>query len=255
MTEGWVSPDCAVSMDNTLFWISQSKNGSRMAMMANGYTPTRISNYSIEAEWQSYATISDAVAFPYQENGHTFWVISFPNAMKTWVYDRSNAMWHQRGYWNRATGLYESVRGRYHCFGYGQHIVGDWQFGSLYIQSLKYLTDDDFGFIRRVRRSPHVWSDNKRNYFNGFELYVQAGVGVINDPQGDAIFSLRWSDDGGKTWSSFNDRNAGELGQYSTRVRWLRLGSGRDRVWEVVTTAAADVVMIDADIIVTQGFS
>jgi hypothetical protein len=45
---------------------------------------------------------------------------------------------------------------------------------------------------------------------------------------------LRMSDDGGKTFGNEQWRSAGNLGEYSTRVRWTRCGSARKRVFEIV---------------------
>lgn len=47
------------------------------------------------------------------------------------------------------------------------------------------------------------------------------------------MISLRWSIDGGHTWSNSYDRDCGQGGEFTKRVRWLRLGSGRDFVFEI----------------------
>lgn len=57
--------------------------------------------------------------------------------------------------------------------------------------------------------------------------------------------SLRWSTDGGHNWSNYYDRDMGQAGQFQTRVRWLRLGSGRDFVFEISYSDAAPLRIID----------
>ena len=47
---------------------------------------------------------------------------------------------------------------------------------------------------------------------------------------------LRWSNNGGKTWSNEHWRPCGFAGEYGTFVRWQRLGYGRRRVYEFVVT-------------------
>ncbi len=47
---------------------------------------------------------------------------------------------------------------------------------------------------------------------------------------------LRWSNDGGMTWSTELPASSGAAGQYALRTRWLRLGRGRNRVFEVYGT-------------------
>ena len=46
-----------------------------------------VSNHALEQALQSYSTISDAICFGYQDAGHQFYVMSFPTANKTWVFD------------------------------------------------------------------------------------------------------------------------------------------------------------------------
>jgi hypothetical protein len=58
--------------------------------------------------------------------------------------------------------------------------------------------------------------------------------------------SLRWSNDGGKTFSTAAVANAGGSGNFKGRARWLRLGSARDRVFEVSSDAPVRQVWTDA---------
>jgi len=44
---------------------------------------------------------------------------------------------------------------------------------------------------------------------------------------------LKYSDDGGRTFSNELWRTIGKLGEYRTRVKWNRLGRSRDRVYTV----------------------
>jgi hypothetical protein len=49
---------------------------------------------------------------------------------------------------------------------------------------------------------------------------------------------LRWSKDGGKTWSSSIWRTFGKVGEYSKRCIWHRVGGGERTVYEVTITDA-----------------
>jgi hypothetical protein len=57
---------------------------------------------------------------------------------------------------------------------------------------------------------------------------------------------LRWSDDGGHTWSSYKSREIGKIGKYGQRVVWNRLGQARDRIFEVKITDPVKVTWIGA---------
>jgi hypothetical protein len=67
------------------------------------------------------------------------------------------------------------------------------------------------------------------------------------DPQ----VMLRWSDDGGHTWSNSHWRSMGKTGAYSTRVIWRRLGMTlklRDRVYEVSATDPIKIAIMGAEL-------
>jgi hypothetical protein len=67
------------------------------------------------------------------------------------------------------------------------------------------------------------------------------------DPQ----VMLRWSDDGGHTWSNSHWRSMGKTGQYGRRVIWRRLGMTlklRDRVYEVSGTDPIKIAIMGAEL-------
>jgi len=62
---------------------------------------------------------------------------------------------------------------------------------------------------------------------------------------------LRWSDDGGHTWSREHWLPMGAEGQYFTRVIWRRLGMTtklRDRVYEVSGTDPVKIAIMGAEL-------
>jgi hypothetical protein len=64
---------------------------------------------------------------------------------------------------------------------------------------------------------------------------------------------LRWSDDGGHTWSREHWASLGAQGQYGKRVFWRRLGMTqklRDRVYEVSGTDPTKIIILGAELIV-----
>jgi hypothetical protein len=78
-------------------------------------------------------------------------------------------------------------------------------------------------------------------------LYALIGPNVGTDPQ----VMLRWSDDGGHTWSNEYWRDMGPIGTTQTRVIWRRLGAtmkSRDRVYEVSGTDPVIVAIMGAEL-------
>ncbi len=252
-------------LDNAPFWIGGNVNGAGIAWRANGYTPMRIRNYSVETAWAKYPQqCRDAVGYSYRDQGHTFWVLRFPSANNgfgaTWVYDTATNMWHERGFWSQKgfTG-YSAHLSTCHCWAYNTHLVGDWNSGNIYAMSIAYL-DDNGTPIRRCRRAPHISTEREWIYFQKLEVQMEVGDGPIpalldgaGNPRGPQVM-LRWSNDGGRTWGNEHWVSAGQVGEYEDRVRWLRLGRARDRVFEIAVTDPIAWRIVEAYLRATPGF-
>lgn len=67
-------------------------------------------------------------------------------------------------------------------------------------------------------------------------------VGGTQDPQA----MLRWSDDGGHSWSNEHWRSMGPIGEYERRAIWRRLGRSRNRTFEIAITDAIKSIILGA---------
>lgn len=238
--QGIHAADSLCKLDNTLFWMGADERGPAMGYRAQGYTPSRISNHAIEFAWQRYSISNDAVGFSYQENGHTFWLLYFPAVSKTWVYDVATGMWHER---TRADG--KAYRAQCFAKAFGKNLVGDWDSGTIYEMSTKYL-DEDGTPIRRIRRGPHISDEQQYRSHSFLQVDCQTGLGpqpplLDGDgrPRAPKMF-LRYSDDGARTWRNELATDVGQAGQYKARAIWRRLGRARDRVYEISVTDPID---------------
>lgn len=257
ISHGIVAPFSAARLDNTTFWLGNDEFGAGIVWRANGYSPARISNFALEQAIQRYPTIADAVAWTYQQDGHSFYVLNFPSGNATWVYDAATGGWHERAYLGTLTVNDGSLnRGRpiTHSFAFGKHVVGDWEKGYLY-QLTPLIFNDDTREVKRFRRGPQINSEAKRIFFSEFQLDCEVGMGnpsavePVTPPAEpvDPQVILRWSDDGGFTWSSELAISMGLSGQYRKRVIWRRLGQARQRIFEVSTGQnAANLVLYAA---------
>jgi hypothetical protein len=93
---GCAAPYSVAKMDNGLFWLGRDRRGEGIVYRANGYSGVRISTHAVEWQIQQYADMSDAIAYTYQQDGHSFYVLVFPSANTTWVYDAATQAWHER---------------------------------------------------------------------------------------------------------------------------------------------------------------
>jgi hypothetical protein len=101
------------------------------------------------------------------------------------------------------------------------------------------LADDDGDPIRWMRRCPHLANEGKRMFYHSFYLDSDNGLD-------SGTVMLRWSNDGGRNWSGSYHASSGAIGETAKRVRWNRLGMGRDRVFEVTGVDSVPVCLIDA---------
>lgn len=242
---------------NTIFWLGQDIQGRGVVWMAEGYQPSRISTFAVETAIQSYENISDAVAYTYQEEGHYFYVLVFSGANTTWVYDIGLKQWHERAYFNPVSSFYERHRAQCHIFAFNKHLVGDYENGKIYEQSLS-IYDDDGAPKRWMRTMPHMSGPSLEFvYYKRMQLDMQVGVGLESGATEDTNpeVMLSWSNDGGYTWSNEIWRPAGQIGQYTKRLVWFRLGRARDRVFRFAGTSNTKVFLIGAYVDAVAGNS
>ncbi|WP_436872666.1 packaged DNA stabilization protein [Acinetobacter haemolyticus] len=175
MAFGCTAPDSIVALATGVIWLSLSEFGGHQIVMSGGGVPERISTHAIEEEIASYIKTSDAIAYAYQQEGHVFYVISFPSASTTFCFDVSTGLWHQRSYASQQ-GLHERHRSQHHAFFNGIHIVGDYKNGKLY-QLDKQTYTDDGDLILRERTAQAVITDGKLTRFNNLEIVCEVGFG------------------------------------------------------------------------------
>ncbi len=242
MEVGCIAPASAVHNANQhVMWLGQSENGRGIAYMAKGYTPERISTHAIERVWQGYSNITDAIGYTYQQEGHTFYVLSFPSGDSTWVYDTGVGMWHERASLG-SDGLFRRHWPSVHFSFNNKNVVGDYRNGNLYAYNLNTYTDA--GTTKKWLRSWRAWPPGQEKMvpyrFNSLQIDCQTGVDI---PAGtEPLMMLRYSNDGGWNWSSEKMVKAGAVGETAKRVLFRRLGStrrgkergsGLDRVFEL----------------------
>lgn len=135
-------------------------------------------------------------------------------------------------------------------FSPGQGVLGDYRNGNLYAFNPATLTDNGSQrkWIRRWRALPQATVASVR--FSYLSVAMESGVGVPPDTNPQVM--LRWSDDGGRSWSNYRLLPAGRAGQTAFTVKFNRLGStrrfaGADRVFELSSTDQFQVAILDAE--------
>jgi hypothetical protein len=249
---GCAAPYSIAKLDNGVFWLGADARGRGIVYRANGYTGSRISTHAVEWQIQQYGNLSDAIGYTYQQDGHSFYVLIFPDANTTWVYDVSTQVWHERA--GFVDGEFTRHRSNCQLSFNNEIIVGDYENGNLYAFDLDVYADN--GSIQRWLRSwralPTGQNDLKRTAQHSLQLDCETGVGILSGQGENPQVMLRWSDDGGHTWSNEHWRYMGAIGNYGARTIWRRLGMTmkiRDRVYEISGTDPVKIAIMGAELI------
>lgn len=248
---GCAAPYSIAKMDNGVFWLGKDARGQGIVYRANGYTGQRISTHAVEWHIQQYGNLSDTIGYTYQQDGHSFYVLVFPSADTTWVYDIATQAWHERAGFDN--GAFTRHRGNCQVFFNNQVIIGDYQNGNIYAFDLDVYADDTNiqKWLRSWRALPTGQNNLKRTAQHSLQLDCESGVGLNLGQGSDPEVMLRWSDDGGHTWSNEHWTTIGKIGQFYRRVFWRRLGMTlklRDRVYEVSGTDPVKIAIMGAEL-------
>jgi hypothetical protein len=251
---GCVAAFSVAKLDNTLFWLGTDARGQGIVYRAQGYAASRVSTHAVEYAIAQYGNIADALAYTYQEEGHSFYVLTFPSANATWVYDVATQAWHERAGW--VNGAFTRHRSNCQCNFGGNIIVGDFENGNIYTLDLNTYADNGQPqkWLRSWRALPQGQNNWKRTAQHSLQLNCESGTGLNLGQGSDPEVMLRWSDDGGHTWSNEHWSQMGKIGQYYRRVFWRRLGMTlklRDRVYEISGTDPVKIDIVGAELLIS----
>lgn len=315
---GCAAPYSVAKLDNGLFWLGADARGRGIVYRSEGYSGKRISTHAVEWQIQQYANFEDAIGYTYQQDGHSFYVLVFPTANTTWVFDVSTGVWHERAGWSN--GQFTRHRGNCQMSFMDNIVIGDAFTGALYAFDLNKYSDDDAPqrWLRSWRALPTGQNALTRTTQHSLQLDCETGVGlteysgedslrlitedddpIVNEvveielttetdviltteagdnfemlvlftyppsdvngayiitedrvalPGYDPQVMLRWSDDGGHTWSNEHWKSMGRIGRFGYRTIWRRLGMTlkiRDRVYELSGTDPVKIVISGAEL-------
>ena len=237
-----------------LIWFGRSERGENEILLAHGFNVKPVSSPAFSNEVAQYPITSDAIGYVYQEDTHVFYVLTFPTADTTWVYDSQTQLMHKRlSYDPYMTNVTNQInppgfhRHRSNCFMnfQGMRIVGDYQNGALYQLTRKSFTDAGWPLLAK-RRAPHLWDKGARGrvFMASLQLDFRSGVGNASGMGSNPQAGIAISRDGGRTFNNRTYAPIGKIGQTLMRTMFRRLGFSRDAVidLEVIDPVPRDLV-------------
>jgi hypothetical protein len=217
-----------------LIWLAKTERGQNVVVKTVGFSIEVVSTPAINNAIAKYYLVSDAIGYTYQEDGHEFYVLTFPSADDTWCFDGSTNLWHKRLSFDPLTGLWHRHRSNCYLNFQNQRLVGDFQNGSIYQMTRTAYTDAGQPLVA-WRRTPHIWDGGARErvFMSSLQVEFAPGVGnqVTPGVAPEAVLSI--SRDGGQTFGSEIKRGIGKVGQYINRCIWRKLSFARDAVIDI----------------------
>ena len=292
---GIAAKDSVSRLGNSFAYVSRNQRGQSEIMQMNGYTPQRISTHAVEntlvnkyvgdaIAWTyqleghecyvvSFPTIDLTWVYDITTGMWHKWLATDPLTGQYTMYTGSCSAVFQGLV---VVGDYEDghiykldpdtytddgveVRRLRRC----PHLVTDLQrqyFDELQIQFQPGVgTLGTASAISNGIQSPLI-INNGTTYVvaNDVTVYIELSlIPQINasTPLTDPQAMLRWSNDGGSTWSNEHWTTIGKIGAYKNRAIWRRLGWARDRIFEVVVTDPVKAVIISANLKASEGES
>jgi hypothetical protein len=231
-----------------IMWLGRSERGENVVVRTRGFTAEVVSTPAVSNAIAQYLMTSDALAYTYEEGSHEFYVLIFPTADATWVYDATmppEMAWTQRLSYDPYADQYH--RHRSNCFMNfaGMRVVGDYQNGALYQLTRNAYTDAGWP-IKARRRSPYIWNKENRErvFMASLQVDFAPGQGQPSGMGSNPQAHLRISRDYGTTYGPDNEAPMGQIGAFTNRCMWRKLGFSRGSVAqiEVIDPVNRDIV-------------
>lgn len=219
--KGCASKYSVATLDNSYFFLGNDG----IIYQTIGYQLKQISTFPISQEIKEYAVINDAIAFTYILGGHKFYCITFPTANKTWEYDISTELWHERESINNAG---KSGRWKANCcinFN-NKNLIGDFETGVIYELKDNLYTENG-AVIKREVIGTTLFKNFARMTMSRFIVCMETGVGIATGQGQNPQIMGKFSIDGGKTFSNELWQPIGAEGSYWTEIFWTQIGQGR----------------------------
>lgn len=145
---GLDAPFTLVGLDNAIYGVGVNEDGARHVIRINGYNVNVVSTPAISRLLSTVQSFTNATAMGYALDGHPMYGLNVPNlatpdhGTTSLYYDNSTDIWHERGIWDSTAMQFFPDLPRVHCYGFGQHLLGDRQSGAIYSYVVGQNHDD-----------------------------------------------------------------------------------------------------------------
>lgn len=221
---GIVGRRAVIKAANTLVFVGRTERGTGVVYMMEGHQPKPISSQTVQAALQADGVdLSNCTMWVRQGVNCEFVGINAPGLGTTWVWNAVTGQWHEEaelvdGEWQPSRVQQVTNLGKAYA------MAGTKQYE---IRSDANTLDGDI--LARERTWPHLMAPTMEPVsYSSLELACTTGHG--------GQITLELSNDGGYTYGPPLARSLGATGRWMERVRWMPLGSSRNRVFRLRCT-------------------
>lgn len=236
MERGLASTFSVATLDNSVFWLGDDGGVYR----AQGYTPQRISTMPIE-QAIAQCNMALAFAFTFESEGHKIFYLTFPDG-PTIGYDVVTGKWHSRiskdlNRW-RINTLTSWNGGWY---------AGDFRTGVIYKLDWNVMREGTEE-LSSERMTGVLAGEQNSIGVNGIQPVFDTGVQSSNVTPSSV--DIRYSKNGGRTWSNWRTVSMGKQGDFVKETRAHRWGISRQWVFHfrVTDPCKRDMLTVAVDI-------
>jgi hypothetical protein len=238
---GCSAPYSLAKVGNTWMWLDHER---RLVTMQGRAVQAVSTPY--DRVIQHYASVDDAIGYVVSVEGYPLYVLNFPTAGQSLVYNYKTEKWSKWGYWNTTTGSYGRFRGNAYCYArdWNMHLVGDWANGLIYKFDRTAFTDNG-NPIRTLVRTGHInygLDVTKRSNRLRVKMKRGAGNSTVSDPQ----VTMRRRVNNAAQWETERWASLGQVGQHEQTADWYRNGIYKTVQYEFVHSDDSDFILISA---------
>lgn len=229
--------------EGSLYFLGRDRSGSGVQVYEMvGHAVRSISTPDLSDAINGYGTVGDAKGDFYSEDEHNFFVLSFPAAGKTWMYDAfasdiiGTPVWTElssNGGRHLVDNVFALVNKAY---------AADYGAARLYLIDKTSYTDNGM-MIRREVDTRHFFKDYDNVTVDELIADMETGVGLAVGQGVDPQVMVQVSRDGGRTWGAEIWLPLGKIGEYRKRIATRRLGTARDFVFRIAMTDPVKFVL------------
>jgi hypothetical protein len=240
MDRGCGAAYSVVTYGDEWFWLDDQ----RLVVRATpGQGVQEVSN-PFRKEFQNLISVVDGNAHVMAVDGWPLYVLTFPIANRTFVYNILQNDWSEWGFWDTDTAQYRRFIGNSYAFAkrWGFHIVGDFQTGKLYKLSRSTFNDNGSA-IRSVRRTGFV-TQGTSHWKRCNKIVLRLKRSTANSNVAAPKMWVRWREKAGK-WSNLHPVSLGRVGEHDVLVQMTQLGRYQARQWEFVHSDNSDWILAE----------